>query len=177
MVNADSAFALDTASPRTGWAKVSPKEPTVKAAAANPHRIVLHQAYTWNHFYFDSDPVFGDNQLAGIPEHIYQAELDYEHPSGFYVGVNVDSVFTHYPVDFANTLEAHPYAVLGAKIGYNAPPQSRFKGLEVFFEARNLTDKTYAPVVVTTYNAKGVDAPLFAPAPGRSFYGGIAYHF
>ncbi len=146
-------------------------------AAAPPHRLVLRQAYTWSHFYFDSDPVFGSNQLPGVPEHLYQAELDYEHPSGFYAGVNVESVFNRYPIDFADSVYAHPYAILGARAGYNAPENSPFKGLSLFVELRNLTDENYAPVVVTTYDAKGLDAPVYSPAPGRSVYGGISYRF
>ena len=55
-------------------------------------RLVLRQLYLWNDFHFDGDASFGDNQLAGIPEHYYRAELLYEHPCGFYAGPNVEWV-------------------------------------------------------------------------------------
>lgn len=143
------------------------------APDAKKQRISLSQSYTWSHFQFEGDPVFGHNQLPGVPEHQYQAELLYEHPCGFYVGVNTDAVLTDYYVDFANTLHAYPYDAWGARIGYAQPK----KGWEVFLQGTNLGDANYAPVVNTVYNANHADQPVYAPAPGRAFYGGLTYRF
>lgn len=49
-------------------------------------QVSLRQVYTYNDFYYRHDPTFGDNQLPGIPKHVYQGEVQYEHPSGFYTG-------------------------------------------------------------------------------------------
>src|SRR5690606_22161872 len=52
--------------------------------------LYLRQMYTFSDFKFDGDPVFGNNQLAGIPRHFYKAELLYRHPAGYYAGPNVE---------------------------------------------------------------------------------------
>ncbi|MDB6152372.1 MAG: TonB-dependent receptor protein [Chthoniobacteraceae bacterium] len=131
-------------------------------------RLLLRQVYLWNDFHFNGDAEFGDNQLPGIPEHYYRAELLYEHPCGFYAGPNVEWVPSKYNVDSARTEFADPYALLGFKIGYRSE-----RGFSVFFEAKNLTDKTYASTtsVVGTFNGQA----LFFPGDGRGFYGGLEW--
>ena len=133
-------------------------------------RITLRQLYLWNDFHFDDDRQFGDNQLAGIPEHYYRAELTYQHPSGFYGGPNVEWVPKKYNVDFAETLFSDPYALLGLKVGYR-----RARGFAVFFEAKNLTDEKYAATTNVIVDARGLDSPQFFPGEGRSFFGGIEW--
>lgn len=133
-------------------------------------RLVLRQLYLWNDFRFDGDPVFGDNQLAGIPEHYYRAELLYKHPAGFYAGPNVEWVPQKYNVDFAETLFADSYALLGAKIGWRSE-----RGFSVFFEAKNLTGKKYAATTNVITDARGMDSQQFFPGDGRGYYGGIEW--
>jgi iron complex outermembrane receptor protein len=136
-------------------------------------QIVLRNAYTWNDFRFHDDPTFNHNQLAGVPIHVYQAELAYEHAAGFHGAVNTATSLAKYPVDFANTIKNREYAVLGARLGYQRPKQ----GLEVFVEGRNLLDSKYAPVVAPIYNAAGKDSNVYAPAEGRAVNAGVAYRF
>ena len=52
----------------------------------------LNQTYTLNDFHFDGDPVFGNNRIAGIPVHVYEAELLYETANGFYAGPNLRAI-------------------------------------------------------------------------------------
>jgi iron complex outermembrane receptor protein len=137
------------------------------------HQIVLRQSYTWNDFKFEDDDQFGDNRLAGVPIHLYQAELAYENSAGFYVGVNAETSLAEYPADFANTIDNDAYGVLGGRIGYQQPE----KGLEVFVQVRNALDETYAPVVAPIFNANGSDSNVYAPGEGRSVNGGVAYRF
>jgi len=131
----------------------------------------LSQTYTLNDFHFNDDPVYGNNRIAGIPVHIYEAELLYETAIGFYAGPNLRCSFTHYPVDEANTLFADPYTLLGFKIGYRST-----KGLSIFFEAKNLTDKRFASAVDAIADARTDEDPeVFHPGDGRSFYGGVSW--
>ena len=132
--------------------------------------LLLRQIYLWNDFRFDGDPVFGDNRLAGIPEHYFRTELLYEHPCGFYAGPNMEWSPKKYSVDFAQTLHADPYALLGFKIGW----KSR-SGVSIFAEARNLTDKAYAATTNVIANAGGADSQQFYPGDGRAFYGGMEW--
>lgn len=133
-------------------------------------RVLLRQLYLWNDFRFDSDDTFGDSRLAGIPEHYYRAELMYEHPCGFYAGPNVEWVPQKYNVDFAETLFADSYALLGAKIGWRTA-----RGFSVFFEAKNLTDKKYAATTNVIVNAGAIDSQQFFPGDGRGFFGGVEW--
>ena len=105
-------------------------------------RLKLDQTYTLNDFHFENDPVYHDNRLGGIPIHLYEVELQYEMPCGFYAGPNVQCNLTPYPVDQQNTLNADSYALLGFKVGLQ-----RAKGFSIFFQADNLTDKRYASSV------------------------------
>ncbi len=133
-------------------------------------RLWLRQVYNWQSFTFDNDPQFGNNQIASAPENYYRAELLYEHPCGFYAGPNVEWVPSVTYIDNANTYWANPYALLGFKIGYVSP-----KGFNVFFEAKNLTDETYASAVSMIANAGGRDSAQFLPGDGRGFYGGVVW--
>lgn len=140
-------------------------------AAPEPKRdrLLLRQVYLWNDFRFDGDDEFGDNRLPGIPEHYYRAELLYEHPCGFYAGPNVEWAPRGYAVDSADTLRTESYALLGAKIGYRSE-----RGFSAYFEAKNLTDETYAATTSVVSRANPTSA-VFSPGDGRGFYGGIEW--
>ncbi len=136
--------------------------------------LSLNQTYTLNDFHFVNDPVYGNNRLAAIPIHVYEAELMYQAPCGFYAGPNLQCNLTSYPVDQQNTLYASAYALLGFKTGYTfSLGKSR---ISVFVEAKNLTDKNYAASVDPIPNGQNPGDPqVFHPGDGRSFYGGISY--
>jgi len=133
-------------------------------------QLKLEQTYTLNDFHFQNDPVNHNNRLGGIPIHLYEADLQYEMPNGFYAGPNVKCNLTPYPVDQANTLNADSYVLLGFKIGVE-----RAKGFSIFFQAVNLTDQRYASAVDPIPNATGSAPQVFHPGDGRSFYGGVSY--
>ena len=136
-------------------------------------RITLSQTYTLNDFHFNNDPVYGDNRLAAIPIHVYEADLMYEAPSGFYAGPNLQCNLSRYPVDQANTLYTGTYALFGFKIGYVANwGNSKFT---VFFEAKNLLDENYAASVDPIPQGSPTDAQVFHPGDGRSFYAGATW--
>ncbi|PTY05326.1 TonB-dependent receptor [Verrucomicrobia bacterium LW23] len=139
-------------------------------------KLVLRQVYNWSDFYFDSDPVYGSNQLPGFAEHYYRAELMYTHPCGFYIGPNVEWSPSSYFVDYRNTLSTDPYALLGLKAGFKWE-RANGQTLNLFFEAKNLTDETYAATTSLLVNANGADNAVFSPGDGRAFYGGIEWKF
>ena len=133
--------------------------------------LKLDQTYTLNDFHFNNDPVYHDNRLGGIPIHLYEADLMYEMPCGFYAGPNVQCNLTPYPVDQQNLLNADSYELLGFKIGLQ-----RAKGFSVFVEADNLIGERYASSVDPIPNgASPANPQVFHPGDGRSFYGGVAW--
>jgi iron complex outermembrane recepter protein len=132
----------------------------------------LRQVYTWSRFRFDGDPVYGDRQLAGLPEHVYRAELLWESGRGFYGGPSVEWVPEEYPVDHANTLFADPYALLGLKVGYQAAG-----GWAGFVEGKNLTDEVYAATTGVIADARGRDSAQFLPGDGAAVFAGLEYRW
>ncbi|HSJ03587.1 MAG TPA: TonB-dependent receptor, partial [Verrucomicrobium sp.] len=149
----------------------SPKAVAPVAPEVEKDRLVLRQNYLWSNFRFDNDREFGDNQLPGIPEHYYRAELLYMHPSGFYLGPNLEWV-TGYPVDSANTLDNDSYALLGFKVGYRTK-----KGVSFYVEAKNLTDEDYAATTSVISKAGAFNSNVFLPGDGRSVFVGMEYKF
>ncbi len=138
-------------------------------AQARPQQIVLHQAYTWSDFHYNDDGAFGTNRLPGIPEHYYQAEIRYDHPSGFYVGFNAQAASSYY-VDYANTFTTKGYAIFGATVGYlNAK-----KGWEAYVDVRNLTNQHYAADISPGYNDHGNDIARSDPGDGFGVFGGLS---
>jgi iron complex outermembrane receptor protein len=139
-------------------------------------RLTLRQNYTLTDLHFDNDPTFGDNRIAGVPVHDYEAQLIYEAPNGFYAGPNVQSIITAYPVDNSNTLYAPAYTLLGFKIGMQLG-----KSISIFLEAKNLLDERYAssvdPIADNGANGgvPGQTAQVFHPGDARSFYLGVSW--
>jgi len=134
-------------------------------------RLSFEQSYTLNDFHFDRDPVYGDNRIAGIPIHVYEAQLLYEGPFGFYAGPNVQCNFSSYPVDQANTLFADSYALLGFRAGFR-----QTNGFSVFLDCRNLTNQRYASSIDVIADARTeLNPEIFHPGDGRSFYGGVSW--
>jgi iron complex outermembrane receptor protein len=134
--------------------------------------VALRQAYTFNDFHYQNDKIFGHKQLPGLPRHVYQAELQYQHTSGFYASLNLRAASGYY-VDFANTLKAPAYNIWGAKVGYESPG----KRWSIFLDARNLTDKHYATATSTAYDLKGQDGAYFFPGDGFGVTAGISYRY
>jgi len=147
----------------------------IKEDRTNPgDRLSLRQDYTFSDLHFSDNPAYGNNRVAGVPPHVYQAQLMYETPGGFYAGPNVNWVITPFPVDNANTLCAPSFALLGFKMGINLG-----RGFSIFFDARNLLNERYASSVdpISTANPAVNPPPLqvFHPGDPRSFYGGVSW--
>ncbi|MBF8672530.1 TonB-dependent receptor [Pseudomonas putida] len=130
------------------------------------------QVYTYNDFYYRHDDTFGDNQLPGVPKHIYQGELQYQDHSGWYTGINVQSA-SRTAVDYANTLYAPSYTIWGANLGYEAPKGN----WKVSLDLKNLANKAYVTAVTPVYNARGQDTASFWPGDGIGAYVGVEFRY
>lgn len=124
-------------------------------------------AYTWSHFRMDNAAAFGNNAIPGIAPHSARLDLVYRHPSGVYVGPNIELASNWY-VDQANTIKAPGYGIVNVTLGY-ADPNGRYL---LFLDARNLADKRYAATTNYTVNAKGTDVAAYNPGLPRSLYVG-----
>jgi len=132
----------------------------------NADKVWLNLAYTYNDFRFDSDPVFGNNQLPGAPRHFLRAEALYKHANGFYIGPNVEWVPQAYYVDSANTLTTQAYAIWGLKAGVDDGKYS------MYVEARNIANTAYI-ASASIINQANASLPLFEPGTGRAIYAGM----
>jgi iron complex outermembrane recepter protein len=141
-------------------------------ARTDVDRLVLRTAWTWGRFRFDDDATYGNNTLAGLPEHLIRGELVWETASGWYAGPTFEWVPSKTYIDHRNTFSADPYALLGFKFGRRVD-----QGVSWFVEVRNLTDETYASTTGVIENAAGTDQAQFLPGDGRSVYAGIEYRF
>jgi iron complex outermembrane receptor protein len=126
-------------------------------------------AYTFSHFVFVNDPVFGNNQIPGAPEHFLRIELRYDHNSGFWFAPNVETVPHGYYVTSENDARTQAYTLFNIRTGYEYKPWK----LGVFFEARNLTNATYtSSVVVDDANKR-----FYEPGDGRAYYGAVEWRW
>jgi len=125
--------------------------------------------YTWSRFVFVNDPVFGNNDLPGAPAHFINAELRYDHASGFWFAPGVEIVPKGYFVDSANTTRTPAYTLANVKVGFDYKPW----GVGVLFEGRNLNDKSF----VSAVNVDDANRNYFFPGDGRAFYGSVAWRW
>lgn len=135
-------------------------------------RLGLRQAYTFNDFRYRDDVRFGSNRLPGLPRHAYQAELRYDHPTGWYAAVNTDAA-SKMAVDYANSFWADSRAIFGTRVGFDAPG-GRW---QLWAEMRNIGDRHYAATVTPGYDDAGRDVARSTPGEGRSVYAGVRWRF
>jgi iron complex outermembrane receptor protein len=130
-------------------------------------------AFTYGDYRFDNDPIYGNNQLPGAPPFYIRAETRYATPSGFYFGPNLEWVPQGYFVDNVNNpaFMTAPYALLGAKAGYTG-----FKAVDIFVDARNLTNNMYVSNV-GVINAATAASQLYNPGDGIAIYAGVQARF
>ena len=141
----------------------------LKSTFADTDRFWVNATYTYNGFFFDDDPVYGDNQLPGVPPHYIRAELLYNGPHGFYVGPNVEWMPQEFFADNANSLAVDPYGLLNLRAGIDLG--TRWVG---YVEARNLFDTAYISTAAIAETATPT-AERFNPGYGRSIYTGIRF--
>jgi iron complex outermembrane receptor protein len=134
--------------------------------------LTVSQLWTWNDFRFIRDRVYGDNRIAGVPEHVLRTTLSYTRPDGFYVSPSVDWVPQGAFADHANTLRIPGFALFGIQTGVKLPG-----GVTLFVDARNLTDERYISDVAAVADARTVSTAIFYPGEGRSVFGGLRYAF
>jgi iron complex outermembrane recepter protein len=133
------------------------------------HSIAPMFSFTYNHFNFDNDPVYGNNRLPAAPSYFLKGEALYHHSSGFFVGPTVDVAGRRYG-DFVNSYKIPGYALLGVRAGW---AQGHYK---VFFEGRNLLDKNYVASNSVQERANAA-SQLLNPGAPISFFGGIEVSF
>ncbi|MDO8377726.1 TonB-dependent receptor [Phenylobacterium sp.] len=132
----------------------------------------LRQTYAWSDFRFEGDVQYGDHRLPVVPEHLYRAELRYEHPFGWFVAPSVEWSIKDTVVDYQNSLRSSSYAVANLGAGWKLG-----NGLSLFLDARNLFDTRYVSNVSAITDARLVSQAVFFPGEGRSVFGGLTWRY
>jgi len=133
---------------------------------ADPDKLWVNVAYTFNDFRFQNDATFGNNELPGAPRHFIRAEMLYKNPNGFFFGPNMELVPTTYFVDSANTVSTAAYGIWGLRAGYDRGNYS------LYLDARNLSNKAY--IASTSIDSVANSGSMFfEPGAGRAVYSGL----
>jgi len=138
---------------------------TIALGDSGKHSIAPMASVTFNHFRFDGNDTFGDNDLPGAPKHVLKGEVIYHHENGFYAGPTMDVVGKRY-ADFTNSYEVSSYTIFGLRTGWQDDK------LSVFVEAQNIFDKDYISTHSVRTNATD-SADILNPGAGASLYAGI----
>ena len=137
-----------------------------------PHRLSLNATSTLGHFYFDDDPIYGRNRIAGAPPHTGSAELLYENPHGAFTAVESTWTAGRTPVDHAGRLTYGGSALFNLRAGWR--PTRHFL---IFATVRNLLDR---PSLASTAGVLDIartpaTTAIFLPAPSRGFTLGVEW--
>lgn len=134
--------------------------------------LTLQQVWTYSDFRFVNDPVYGNNRLAGAPDHQLRTSVTYTHPAGFSITPVANWVPRGAYADYANTLRVPGYVLFGIQADYTVKP-----GLNLFIDARNLANRRYVADISTIRDARTTGTSIFYPGDGRSIYAGLRYQF
>ena len=133
-------------------------------------QVATKIVYNYSDFYFDGGQYDG-NQIAGVPEHLIQAELSFTSDSGLYIAPNIRWQPDDSAADHANSQFQDDYLLVGIKAAYQMNKDIRF-----YLDAENLTDEVYQ----TTYVIRGFSKatqPTFLPGFGPSISAGFQITF
>lgn len=130
----------------------------------------LNGNYLYNDFRFDNDPVYGDNELAGVPPQQLRLELKWQLPGNLYLAPNLEWTPEKQYVDHANTLSADGYAIWGVRLGGRVA-----KDWSWFIDGRNLGGRDYIATTNVVADAGGRDGAHFLPGDGRAVYAGFEW--
>lgn len=131
--------------------------------------------YTWSDFTYDefrgvSGEVFDDNRIPGIPQHLFNFDLDWSHSSGFYAAWDMLYVGRFY-ADNANSVETDDYLVSNVRAGFRWETGQWV--LEPFIGVANLFDKKY----MSNVRLNASFGRYYEPAPERNVYAGVVLRY
>ncbi len=129
------------------------------------HMIAPVLSLTLNHFEFDNDDTYGNNDLPAAPEYIARGEVLYRNANGYYLGPTFDFVGKRY-ADFTNSYKVDSYELFGLKTGWSN------ERIDLFAEIRNIFDKEY----ISTHSVRNtatVDDEILNPGAPISAYIGL----
>jgi iron complex outermembrane receptor protein len=139
--------------------------------------LIATATYTWSDFVFDEfegidGARYDGNRIPGIPEHLFNLDLSWSLPGGFYTAFDLLYAGSFY-ADNANRVETDAYLVANLRLAYRWE-QGGWQ-FEPFIGLNNLSDETY----FANIRLNASFGRYYEPAPKRNFYAGamLAYRF
>jgi len=131
--------------------------------------------YTWSDFTFDTfqglnGESYDGNRIPGVPEQLFNLDLYWTHPAGFYAGMDLLFVGRFY-ADNANEVETDNYFVSGLRAGYRLTSGDWV--LEPFVGVSNLFDEKY----MDNIRLNASFGRYYEPAPERNAYAGVSLRY
>jgi iron complex outermembrane receptor protein len=132
-------------------------------------------SYTWSDFIFetffgnDGDDYSG-NRIPGIPEHLFNLDLDWTRGPGIYAGLNFLYAGPFY-ANNANTVKTGSYLLSNFRFGYRWE-RGRW-AIEPFAGVNNLLDEAY----MSNVRLNASFGRYYEPAPGRNAYAGAMLQY
>jgi iron complex outermembrane receptor protein len=131
--------------------------------------------YTYNKSKFEDYKIgtndYTGNKVTGVVPSLLNAGLDLATSFGVYLDLTYQYV-DKMPIKDDNSLYSDAYSLLNAKAGYRVTLGDHIGG-EVMAGVDNLTDTRYSG----TLALNAADKRYYAPAPGRSVYGGLTVNY
>ena len=142
------------------------------AAGLSTKELSIRTNYSYNHFYFtdfvDFDDDYSENQIPGVPDHVFYAGLYSELGVGAYAMAGFRYVGSMAMND-ANSRYTDSYQIVDLTLGY----KNEFdflQNLDVFLRINNLFNTHYASMIL-------INAPSFGTARPRYYYPGLPRNF
>ena len=123
--------------------------------------VSFRLAHTWSEARFAGDPVYGDNRLAGLPQHVGTAELEWVHERGPFAALGASWVGGRTYADHANRLSYPGYALANLRLGW------RREGWGVALEVGNVFDRGYIGSTAGVLDVARDPATTAVFLPGR----------
>lgn len=130
----------------------------------------FRQIWQYSDFRFRNDSQFGNNRLPVVPDHVSRSELRLGSDT-LHVAPSLEWVPRGAWADYANTTRGTGYATLGLSAGATIAD-----GIDLFLDARNLTDKKALGDISAVLTASASSA-IYYPIERRAVYGGVRLRF
>lgn len=130
----------------------------------------FRQVWQYSDFRFRGDAQFGGNRLPVIPRNVFRSEIRLG-SDALHVAPSLEWVPQGAWADYANTVRAPGYALLGLSAGATIRA-----GIDLFLDVRNATGKNAVGDVSAVVAANATSA-IFYPVERRAAYGGVRVRF
>lgn len=132
--------------------------------------------YSLNHYkfkdYVDGENNYSGNDLTGVPNHVFNLELDFKTSLGFYGNLLFQNIGSM-PITDSNNLYTDSYNLTNFKIGWLKNLNKKVI-INVFLGLNNIFDTAYASqILINATGFNGAQPRYYYPGNPVNYYSGI----